>query len=134
MPSIACQNPSLTFMALTARACDYAVKELKKEIFRLKVRMRKLKMGMVGGGKNAFIGAIHRIAANIDGLIELHCGAFSSDSEISKESGKAFLPEENVTVPIKKCFLHESLLQKGTDGFCHYCNSNFAHFAPAMAA
>jgi hypothetical protein len=69
MPSIACQNPSLTFMALTARACDYAVKELKKEIFRLKVRMRKLKMGMVGGGKNAFIGAIHRIAANIDGLM-----------------------------------------------------------------
>jgi hypothetical protein len=36
MPSIACQNPSLTFMALTARACDYA-KELKKEIFRLKI-------------------------------------------------------------------------------------------------
>jgi choline dehydrogenase-like flavoprotein len=32
MPSIACQNPSLTFMALTARAADYAVKELKKEI------------------------------------------------------------------------------------------------------
>jgi choline dehydrogenase-like flavoprotein len=31
MPSIACQNPSLTFMALTARACDYAVKELKKK-------------------------------------------------------------------------------------------------------
>jgi choline dehydrogenase-like flavoprotein len=30
MPSIACQNPSLTFMALTARAADYAVKELKK--------------------------------------------------------------------------------------------------------
>jgi hypothetical protein len=35
MPSIACQNPS--FMVLTARACDYAVKELKKEIFRLKI-------------------------------------------------------------------------------------------------
>jgi choline dehydrogenase-like flavoprotein len=31
MPSIACQNPSLTFMALTARAADYAVKELKKK-------------------------------------------------------------------------------------------------------
>jgi choline dehydrogenase-like flavoprotein len=30
MPSIACQNPSLTFMALTARACDYAVKRIKK--------------------------------------------------------------------------------------------------------
>jgi hypothetical protein len=31
MPSIACQNPSLTFMALKSRACDYAVKELKKK-------------------------------------------------------------------------------------------------------
>jgi choline dehydrogenase-like flavoprotein len=30
MTSAACQNPSLTYMALTARACDYAVKELKK--------------------------------------------------------------------------------------------------------
>ena len=49
---------------------------------------RKLKMGMIGGGKNAFIGAIHRIAANMDGLVELHCGAFSSSPEISKESGK----------------------------------------------
>jgi hypothetical protein len=34
------------------------LKKLKKEIFRTKVRMRKLKMGMVGGGKNAFIGTI----------------------------------------------------------------------------
>jgi hypothetical protein len=47
-------------------------------------------MGMVGGGKMLY-GAIHRIAANIDGLIELHCGAFSSDSEISKESGISFI-------------------------------------------
>ena len=31
---------------------------------------RKLRMGMVGGGKDAFIGAIHRLAANMDGLIE----------------------------------------------------------------
>ena len=38
---------------------------------------RKLRMGMVGGGKDAFIGAIHRLAANMDGLIELCCGALS---------------------------------------------------------
>jgi hypothetical protein len=47
-------------------------------------------MGMIGGGKNAFIGAIHRIAANMDGLIELHCGAFSSNPNIYriwKDSG-----------------------------------------------
>ena len=36
----------------------------------------KLKMGMVGGGKDAFIGAVHRMAANLDGHIELVCGAF----------------------------------------------------------
>ena len=42
---------------------------------------RKLRMGMVGGGKDAFIGAIHRHAAGIDGLIELVCGALSINQE-----------------------------------------------------
>ncbi len=45
--------------------------------------MRKLRMGMVGGGKDAFIGAIHRIAANMDGLIELCCGALSINPDIA---------------------------------------------------
>ena len=36
---------------------------------------RKLRMGMVGGGKDAFIGAVHRIAAHMDGLVEVSCGA-----------------------------------------------------------
>jgi hypothetical protein len=38
---------------------------------------RKLRMGMVGGGKDAFIGSIHRLAANMDGLIEIVSGALS---------------------------------------------------------
>ena len=42
---------------------------------------RKIKMGMVGGGRGAFIGAVHRMAAALDGQIELVCGAFSSNSE-----------------------------------------------------
>jgi predicted dehydrogenase len=50
---------------------------------------RKIRMGMVGGGEGAFIGAVHRIAANIDGQIELVCGAFSSQAEKSKRSGEA---------------------------------------------
>ena len=49
---------------------------------------RKLRMGMIGGGPGSFIGAIHRIAANMDGEIELVCGAFSSDAEKSLLSGK----------------------------------------------
>ena len=47
-------------------------------------------MGMVGGGRGAFIGAVHRMAANLDGQIELVAGAFSSDPKKSKSSGKDF--------------------------------------------
>ena len=43
--------------------------------------MTRIRMGMVGGGEGAFIGAVHRMAAAIDGEIELVCGAFSSDVE-----------------------------------------------------
>jgi predicted dehydrogenase len=50
---------------------------------------RKLRMGMIGGSLDAFIGAVHRKAAAIDGEIELVCGAFSSDPKKSKATGKA---------------------------------------------
>lgn len=48
---------------------------------------RKLKMGMVGGGRDAFIGAVHRMAAWLDGKIDLVAGAFSSNAEKSRLSG-----------------------------------------------
>ncbi len=43
---------------------------------------------MVGGGQNAFIGAVHRMAANLDGQIELVAGAFSSDAQNSATTGE----------------------------------------------
>jgi predicted dehydrogenase len=49
---------------------------------------RKLRMGMVGGGRGAFIGGVHRRAAALDGGIDLVAGAFSSDPKKSKLSGK----------------------------------------------
>ena len=49
---------------------------------------RKLRMGMVGGGRGAFIGGVHRMAAALDGKIELVAGAFSSNPEKSKNSGE----------------------------------------------
>src|ERR1700675_229011 len=49
---------------------------------------RKLRYGMVGGGQNAFIGAVHRMAANLDGQIELVAGAFSADAKNSKTTGE----------------------------------------------
>ena len=98
--------------------------------------MRKLKMGMIGGGKGAFIGAVHRIAANIDGLIELHCGAFSSSSSVSLESGKElFLPEakcyESYTQMIEK---EANLPHDERMDFVTIVTPNHAHFAPAMLA
>jgi len=51
---------------------------------------RKLRMGMVGGGPGAFIGPVHRIAAELDGRIELIAGAFSQSAERSREAGSKF--------------------------------------------
>jgi predicted dehydrogenase len=48
----------------------------------------KLRMGMVGGGPGAFIGNVHRMAANLDGKIELVAGCFSRDPEKSRQAGK----------------------------------------------
>ena len=64
---------------------------------------RKLRMGMVGGGRGAFIGGVHRRAANLDGNIELVAGAFSSDPKKSKLSGKDFhLDPARCMAPIRK--------------------------------
>jgi len=51
---------------------------------------RKLRMGMVGGGPGAFIGPVHRLAAEMDGKIEMVAGAFSQSAERSREAGERF--------------------------------------------
>jgi predicted dehydrogenase len=97
---------------------------------------RKLRMGMVGGGKDAFIGAIHRHAANLDGLIELVCGALSINPEIAKDSGQSlFLPEDRIYLTYEEMIEKESLLpeDKRMD-FVTIVTPNFAHFAPAKLA
>src|SRR6187551_1007389 len=97
---------------------------------------RKLRMGMVGGGKDAFIGAIHRLAANMDGLIEVVSGALSINPEIAKDSGKAlFLAEDRTYLTYDEMLEKESKLpaDKRID-FVTIVTPNFAHFAPAMMA
>ena len=97
---------------------------------------RKLRMGMIGGGKNAFIGAVHRIAANMDGLIELVCGAFSSQPDNARESGKAlFLPDDRIYLSYEEMLDKESRLpaDKRMD-FVVIVTPNHLHFAPAMLA
>lgn len=97
---------------------------------------RKLRMGMIGGGQDAFIGSVHRMAANMDGLIELCCGALSINPEIAISSGRAlFLPEERIYLNYEEMIEKES--QRGVDtrlDFITIVTPNFAHFAPAMLA
>ncbi|MDQ3843391.1 MAG: Gfo/Idh/MocA family oxidoreductase, partial [Bacteroidota bacterium] len=97
---------------------------------------RKLRMGMLGGGKDAFIGAIHRVAANADGLIELVCGALSINEAVAIESGRSlFLPEERIYRTYEEMLDKESRLPEGERmDFMTIVTPNFAHFAPAMAA
>ena len=97
---------------------------------------RKLRMGMIGGGRNAFIGAVHRIAANMDGLIELVCGAFSSQPDNARASGKdLFLPDDRIYLSYEEMIEKESTLpaDKRMD-FVVIVTPNHLHFAPAMLA
>ncbi len=93
-------------------------------------------MGMVGGGKDAFIGAVHRLAAFMDGQIELVCGALSINKEVGLESGRMlFLPEDRIYATYEEMMEKESALPEGERmDFVTIVTPNFAHFAPAMLA
>ncbi len=97
---------------------------------------RKLRMGMVGGGSDAFIGAIHRLAALMDNQIELVCGCFSINPDVSISSGKSyFLPDNRVYTTFKEMFENEVKLPEGERmDFVTIVTPNFAHFEPAMMA
>lgn len=91
---------------------------------------------MIGGGKDSFIGAIHRLAANMDGNIELSCGALSIDVTVAIESGKSlFLPEDRIYTDYSEMISVESKKPKNERiDFVTIVTPNFAHFAPAMLA
>ena len=97
---------------------------------------RKLKMGMVGGGIGAFIGAVHRMAAALDGEIELVCGAFSSSPEKSKASGAAlYLPPERVYGNFEEMIKAEKQRPEGDRmDFVAIVTPNHVHFPPAKMA
>jgi predicted dehydrogenase len=97
---------------------------------------RKLKMGMVGGGRDAFIGAIHRRAAFMDNQCELVCGCFSIDPEISLSSGREyFLPDHRIYKTYREMFEKEMLLPENERmDFVTIVTPNKFHFEPAMMA
>ncbi|MCP3966734.1 MAG: Gfo/Idh/MocA family oxidoreductase [Lentisphaerae bacterium] len=97
---------------------------------------RKLKMGMVGGGPGAFIGAVHRIAARIDGKIELVCGAFSSSPEKSRQTGQElFLSDDRIYESYQSMIECEAALPEGERmDFVAIVTPNHMHFPVAMMA
>lgn len=93
-------------------------------------------MGMVGGGRDAFIGGVHRMAAALDGQIELVCGAFSSDPDKSRASGAdLYLPAGRVYGTYPEMFEREAALQAGERmDFVSIVTPNNVHFPVAKAA
>ena len=91
---------------------------------------------MIGGGPGAFIGAIHRIAANMDGEIELVCGAFSSDMEKSMQAGASLhLDRDRVYGSYKEMLHHEAGLSANERmDFVSIVTPNHLHFEPAKLA
>lgn len=98
--------------------------------------MSRVRMGMVGGGPDAFIGNIHRLAARMDGEIELVCGAFSRDAEKSKQAGSAlYLPENRVYENYEAMMTAESALPENERmEFVAIVTPNNTHFPIAIAA
>ncbi|MBL7751795.1 MAG: Gfo/Idh/MocA family oxidoreductase, partial [Chitinophagaceae bacterium] len=97
---------------------------------------RKLRMGMIGGGQDAFIGAIHRHAAWMDGKTEIVCGALSINPEIAQKSGEAlFLSADRIYLTYEDMIKKEAQRPEGDRmDFVTIVTPNFAHFAPAMMA
>lgn len=91
---------------------------------------------MIGGGKDAFIGAIHRHAANLDSTIELVCGALSINPDVALDSAQSlFLPADRSYLTYQDMLEKESQLpQDQRMDFVTIVTPNFAHFAPAMLA
>ena len=93
-------------------------------------------MGMVGGGEGAFIGSLHRIAANIDGQIELVCGAFSATPETCLTTGKSlYLDSDRCYPDYQTMFEMESQLPAGQRmDFVAIVTPNHLHFPIAKMA
>jgi predicted dehydrogenase len=90
---------------------------------------------MVGGGQNAFIGAVHRMAANLDGQIELVAGAFSADAKNSRVTGGQLgLDPRRVYASYAEMARREALLPAGERmDFVSIVTPNFLH-APVATA
>ena len=91
----------------------------------------RIRLGMVGGGRDAFIGAVHRIASRIDDQFELVAGCFSSTAEKSKASGADLgLPDDRVYSDFTEMAKREGRLKNGIDAVA-IVTPNHVHYPAA---
>lgn len=93
--------------------------------------MAPLKLGMVGGGNDAFIGAVHRIASRIDGEFQLVAGALSSTPEKAKASGEALgLAPDRIYGDFREMAIRENRIKDGIDAVA-IVTPNHVHYPAA---
>jgi len=98
-----------------------------------KAAKRRLRLGMVGGGQGAFIGAVHRMAARLDDRYELVAGALSSDPRRARASGKEIgLARDRIYTSYQEMAEKESRREDGIDAVAIVTPNN-VHFGPAKA-
>lgn len=96
----------------------------------------KLRMGMIGGGEGSLIGPVHRMAARLDGLAELVCGAFSSDPAASYSTGlRESISPSRIYDSWQTLIARESVLPADTrPHFITIVTPNHLHYGPAKLA
>ena len=95
---------------------------------------RKLRMGMVGGGPGAFIGPVHRMAAELDGRIELVAGAFSQSPERSREAGESFRIDPHRAYADYREMIEVERKRSDAIDFVVIATPNYLHLPVATAA
>ncbi|WP_428523315.1 Gfo/Idh/MocA family protein [Roseibium sp.] len=94
---------------------------------------RPIRLGMVGGGKDAFIGAVHRIAARLDNSFELVAGALSSTPDKAIASGQALgLKEDRIYSSFEDMAKREARLKDGIEAVA-IVTPNHVHYPAAKA-
>ena len=95
---------------------------------------RRLRMGMVGGGPGAFIGAVHRMGAELDGAIELVAGAFSQDAARSRQAGVSYGIDPERAYASYQQMMEQERKRKDPIDFVCIVTPNHLHLPVAVAA
>src|SRR5271163_1294899 len=95
---------------------------------------RRLRMGMVGGGAGSFIGPVHRMAAELDGTIQLVAGAFSQDAARSRQAGVSYGIDPDRAYASYQQMLEQERKRKDPIDFVCIVTPNHLHLPVAVAA